>query len=739
MTTETILEGLNPAQQEAAQHIDGPLLIVAGPGSGKTRVIVHRIAYLVRTVGVAPRRICAVTFTNKAARELKERLGRLLGPTLAGDVSASTFHALCARILRQDGEAIGLDQSFAIYDQDDQLALIKRAFEAADLDPKRFPPRSVLNAISQAKAQLQDAAAFRGQVNSYYEEIVQRIYEAYQGLLTQSQAVDFDDLLLRTHHLFRDQPQVLERYQERYQHLHVDEFQDTNVAQYAIARQLAGKWQNICVVGDPDQSIYSWRHADIRNILSFQQDFPTAHVVRLEENYRSTPFILDAAQGVIAVNRQRLEKRLTTVKSGGVPVVVKEAYTESEEASWVIGEIERLAREEELRIADVAVAYRVNAQSRAFEDACLMARMPYRLVGAQRFYQRKEVKDTVAYLRLLVNSADDVSLLRIINVPSRGIGQKSMDELVRRARSRETPLYAALAQMALGEKEDTGDGLLPRAGKTALERFYHVMEGLNADSGSLEVSELADAVLERSGYRRLLEEEGLDGEERLENLRELRAVAAEFTGMTPREGLVAFLERVALVSDTDNLEEEAGALTLITLHQAKGLEFPVVFMVGMEEGLLPHIRSLDDPDEMEEERRLCYVGMTRAQERLYLVRAFRRTAMGLSAPALASRFLRDIPSHLIAPPADEERRGPRSRAEAGLAPSAAASGAAPLAAAEGAAPPFRAGERVRHPTFGDGMVMSCAPTGSDHEVTVVFSGGEVRRLLHSLAHLERGG
>ena len=729
MTTETLLEGLNLAQQEAAQYIEGPLLIVAGPGSGKTRVIVHRIAYLVRIVGVPPRRICAVTFTNKAARELKERLSRLLGPTLAGDVSTGTFHALCARILRQEGVAIGLDQSFAIYDQDDQIALIKRAFETADLDPKRFPPRSVLNAISQAKAQLQDSTAFRAQINSYYEEIVHRIYEAYQGLLTQSQAVDFDDLLLRTHHLFRDQPLLLERYQERYQHLHVDEFQDTNVAQYAIARQLAGKWQNICVVGDPDQSIYSWRHADIRNILSFQHDFPTAHVVRLAENYRSTPFILDAAQGVIAVNRRRLENRLTTVKSGGLPVVVKEAYTESDEAAWVIGEIERLAREELLRIADVAVAYRVNAQSRAFEDACLMARMPYRLVGAQRFYQRKEIKDTVAYLRLLVNSADDVSLLRIINVPSRGIGHKSVDELVRRARSRQTPLYVALAQMALGENSDTGDGLLPRAGKTALERFYHLMEGLTSDSGSLKAPELVDAVVERSGYRRLLEEEGLEGDERLENLRELRAVAAEFIGMTPREGLVAFLERVALVSDTDNLEKKAEALTLITLHQTKGLEFPVVFMVGMEEGLLPHIRSLDDPDEMEEERRLCYVGMTRAQKYLYLVRAFRRTARGASAPALASRFLRDIPSHLIAPPPDEARRAPRSPVQADVAPSGA-----PLAAL-----PFQTGERVHHPIFGDGMVMSCAVTGSDHEVMVVFSGGEVKRLLHSLAHLERGG
>ena len=722
MTTD-ILEGLNSAQREAVEQIEGPLLIVAGPGSGKTRVIVHRIAYLVRTVGVGPHRICAVTFTNKAARELRERLARLLGSSAGQEVSAGTFHALCARILRQEGEAIGLDRSFTIYDADDQRAVVKEAFELKDLDHQRFSPRAVLSAISGAKAQLLDVGAYREQVNSYYEEIVHRVYEGYETLLARNQAVDFDDLLIKTHHLFRDHSKVLERYQSRYLHVLVDEFQDTNVAQYAIARQLAGKWHNICVVGDPDQSIYSWRHADIRNILSFQRDFPDARTVTLEENYRSPPAVLEAAHGVIAVNSQRLDKRLIAQKPEGVPVFVSEAYTEEEESAWVLGEVERLRRETPLRYGDCVVAYRVNAQSRALEEACLRYGVPYRLVGALRFYQRREIKDTVAYLRVLLNPTDGVSLARIINVPPRGIGQRTLDELSRQARSRETSMFQALEGLASSAEEAP---LLPAAGKAALGRFYRRIQELKEASTTLPVAELLDLVLERTGYRDFLAEQD-DGEERLDNVQELRRVASDFYDMEPSEALAAFLERVALVTDQDNLEESTDGLTLITLHQAKGLEFPVVFMVGMEEGLLPHIRSFDDPAEMEEERRLCYVGMTRAQERLYLVRAFRRTNRGASGPALPSRFLRDIPTHLIASPEEKAAQEKRPRRDP----------VSPQEAESPVAPPLRDGDRVRHPQFGEGLVMSCSPSGQDHEVTVAFKEGGVKRLLYSFARLEK--
>ena len=726
MTTQ-LLEGLNPAQREAVEQIDGPLLIVAGPGSGKTRVIVHRIAYLVNTVDISPGRICAVTFTNKAARQLKERLAELLGPDRGGRVMAATFHALCARLLRQYGEVLGLDRAFTIYDRDDQVDVLKEAFAQIDLDPKRFSLRGVLDGISGAKAQLLDPEGYRARAGSYFEEVVARIYAAYQQLLARNQAVDFDDLLMRTHQLLRDHDAVRERCQERFLHLLVDEFQDTNPAQYAIARQLADRWKNICVVGDPDQSIYAWRHADIRNILSFQRDYPQARVVTLEENYRSSQNILDAAQGVIAANSQRVEKRLLARKPRGVPVVVSEAYTEGEEAAWVLEEADRLRRVEGQSYAGVAVAYRVNAQSRPLEEACLRYGVPYRLVGAVRFYHRREVKDILAYLRLLVNANDAVSLLRVLNVPPRGIGQKTADELVRWSRSQELPLGVAIRRL---EGDPTAAAGIPRAGRAALVRFARLLDELTEASRNTPVTELLDLVLERTGYGDHLAGE-TDAEDRLENLKELRSSAAEFAELPPSEGIASFLERAALVSDVDNLEEGEAAITLITLHQAKGLEFPVVFMIGLEEGLLPHNRSIGDDDEMEEERRLCYVGMTRAQERLYMVRAFRRRMMGgISGPTLPSRFLRDIPRELIAPTATEQRLPAPARVRIAAAAEAVRSPA-----------PLRDGDHVRHPTFGEGMVLSCAPSAGDFTVTVAFKDSDVgvKRLIHSLAKLEKVG
>ena len=738
MTTDNLLEGLNQAQQQAVQHIEGPLLIVAGPGSGKTRVIVHRVAYLMKERMVRDGNICVLTFTNKAAKELQERLSALMNPQKA-NIMAGTFHRLCTRILNRDGRAIGLEPTYTIYDRDDQLSLLKKAMAQANLDPKQFTPGAILNNISGAKAQLQDVETYRSTVGSYIEEVTLRAYEEYQRMLQANQAVDFDDLILRTHQLFAHHPEILERYQNQYRYVMVDEFQDTNIAQYQLSKQLAARSRNFAVVGDPDQSIYSWRKADIRNILSFQEDFPEAPMVLLEENYRSSANILAAAENVINGNRQRVEKRLVPMCPPGLRVFVHEAYDEGDEALWVVKEVDRLRREGKLKFGDAAVAYRVNAQSRALEEACIRHGIPYRLVGALRFYQRKEIKDVIAYLRVLNNPADDVSMERILNVPPRGIGQRSVDELNRWARTLNVPMRRAVEILADDPDVETP---IPRAGKASLARLGAMLKELQQAVAELEAADLLDLVLDRTGYRTHILSDDEQGEDRWDNVRELRTVAADFAGVPPPEGLAAFLEQVALVSDADNAEQSDG-VTLITLHQAKGLEFPTMFMVGMEEGMLPHIRSFDDPGEMEEERRLCYVGMTRAKERLYLTHAFRRRLMGNSLPGIPSRFLSDIPRELITTPESEREGQQQSR-------SASRTGSRALAGMQGRTigaeagestigpPPFDPGDRVTHAAFGEGVVVSCKAVKDDYEVTVAFDGSGVKRLLHSLAKLGAG-
>ena len=977
-----VLKDLNPSQREAVEAVDGPLLILAGPGSGKTRVITHRIAHLVVTYGISPRSIAAVTFTNKAAREMRDRLfgksqsdptSPLLGDlwNMRSDFSVATFHALCSQILRREADYAGLDRSFVIYDQEDQLVVLKQVMEQLQIDPQRFPPRSILSAISAAKSQLIEPDAYPQGLSNPMERNIAQAYQRYQELLHSNNAVDFDDLLLKTQVLFRDHQSVLERYRSRFEYLLIDEFQDTNVAQYSIAKQLASKHRNICVVGDPDQAIYSWRNADIRNILSFERDYPDAKKVTLEENYRSTGAIVEAATEVISANRQRLGKSLTTQKGRGNPLFVSEAYDPDEEAQQVLREIDRLKREEGHSLGDCAVMYRVNAQSRALEEVCLRYGIPYKLIGGLRFYQRREIKDVIAYLRVIHNPYDEVSLRRIINVPPRGIGQRTLDQLIHTARVRNLPVYTAVQLMA-----ETGeDGARPNR---AVARFLHIINTLMEYAGSLSVEELIDAVLERAGYGEHLRAEGEQGLERLENIRELRSTAHEFQPMEPEErlsaflegaapvsdvdsleeggdgitrntlhqdieypmawdpvrvvmvdvadarrggsGLVcpdpecssemvaaqgpknawhfrhakypcqgylhytivkllaqrlserldgatpfqlrypcwdcdvkfhnqdafawadgnvqlvkkeresvegarikpditlchgedkplafievvdthppeesvlavglpvfvvnasypllhslrdatksisplevsavynvtcgelakgtrsiegytrnatepderlsAFLEGVALVSDVDSLEEGTDAITLITLHQAKGLEFPVVFIVGLEEGLLPHSRSIDDPDQMEEERRLFYVGMTRAKERLYLTRAFRRGFWGNTSAVRPSRFLGDVPQRLIT---SLSMAGQKS-AVPGLQGDAA--GGENTAVAIEA--PLKDGDRVRHSKFGEGIVVSCMPTSQDYEVTVAFKGESgIKKLLYSFAPLQK--
>ena len=729
-----ILEGLNPAQREAVEAIDGPLLIVAGPGSGKTRVITHRVAYLMRVCGISPYRILAVTFTNKAARELKDRLQRLVG-TRADQLTVGTFHAFCAALLRREGKHIGLDSSFTIYDDEDQMNLIKQAMEQAEIDPKRYPPRAVQGVISRAKSLLLDSHSLSLNHQSYFEEQAAKVYQRYEELLTRNTGVDFDDLLFKTVQLFRNNPEVLERYQRRFLHILIDEFQDTNVVQYVLAKLLAEEYKNICVVGDADQSIYAWRHADIRNILSFQKDFSEARTITLEENYRSTSTILEAAKHLISTNRMRLAKDLWTRKEGGHPVAVHEVYDEEEEAKFVIGEADRLAREEGFKRGDCAVMYRVNAQSRALEEACLRYGMKYRLVGGVRFYQRREVKDVMCYLRLINNPNDEVSLTRVINVPLRGIGQRSVEELTRWARSQSLPLFDALGHVAQGQTEGgvPGHPMSPRVARPIVG-FFQLLSGLVEDSKRLNVVELIDAVLERTAYRQYIFDRVEKAEERWENITELRNTAQEFRLAEPPDGLTDLLERLALVADVDNYEESPDALTLITLHQAKGLEFPVVFMVGMEDGLLPHVRSLDSAEEIEEERRLCYVGMTRSKDRLYLLRAFKRGFMGSGGPARgASRFLYEIPGHLVTPPMSvaQPKKSPWEVWEPSVAIATEP---------EPELPALNTGDKVRHPTFGEGMVVSCTSSGHDYEVTVAFTEGVgVKRLLLSYAHLEKLG
>jgi len=730
-----ILAGLNPAQREAVEAIEGPVLVLAGPGSGKTRVLTHRVAYLVRECGIPPYNIMAVTFTNKAAGEMRTRLAELIGTRLQ-KLTIGTFHAICVRILRREAEASGLRRDFVIYDSSDQLSLVRQALKALNLDDKTYRPQAIHGAISRAKNELITSQNFRPQ--TYWQEIAGRVYKRYQELLAANNALDFDDLLMGAANLFREHPDVLDKYQRRYLYILVDEWQDTNTAQYELVRLLASKRRNVFVVGDEDQSIYGWRGADFRNLRRFRSDFPEARLILLEKNYRSTQVILDVANAIIAPNVHRTPKKLYTDKGKGVPIVVHEAYNEVEEAQYVVETIGRLVAQGEARPGDCAVMYRTNAQSRALEDAFVWAGMPYKLVGATRFYARAEIKDVLAYLRVIHNPADNVSLARILNVPRRGIGARTRAALESLAAQMGTSLYGALqvlkkeTEETEGNSENRGKVLTARMRKPLLQ-FAELLDGLIAIRDKVSVPELLDRMLEVTGYESYLRDGTEEGEDRWSNVMELFTVAREYAALSPDEALATFLEEVSLVSDVDNLDESADAPTLLTLHSAKGLEFPVVFIIGLEDGLLPHSRSFDDVEQMEEERRLCYVGITRAKERVYLVHAFRRTLYGFSDVSLPSRFLEDIPNHLVAgravkkTPAKQGKRRFRRQTEW-------ASPAAPRPVAK-----FYAGERVRHSTFGEGIVVESRLRDGDEEVTVAFEEKGVKRLLASFAKMEKLG
>jgi len=732
------LDGLNDQQRLAVLHVDGPLLIHAGAGSGKTRVLTQRIAYLIESGHARPWQLMAVTFTNKAAREMKERILHLVGDA-AREITIGTFHAICVRLLRAEYRLAGRP-TFTIYDEDDSLRVVKEAMAAAGISERNFSPGAVRGGISKAKNEMLTPEQFEKKVARYYDEVVSRVYTAYQQRLAENRALDFDDLLLKTVQHLQENPERRVYLSNRFRYISVDEYQDTNKVQYLFATLLASEHRNICVVGDADQGIYSWRGADIRNILEFENDYPDAVIVHLEQNYRSTGTILEAANQVVAHNRLRKPKNLWTENERGMPIRRKVAYDEEQEAQFVAQEITSLVRNGVVGRSGCAVMYRTNAQSRALEDAFMREGLPYMLIGGLRFYERKEVKDVLAYLRLIYNPTDTISFQRIVNTPPRGIGPATVVALQTWARRHGMSLREAVRHAA-----DIPD-LAARAVK-AVQAFGEVLDDIERASEESNVYELLDYVLHRSGFAAHLRDGSDEGEDRWRNVEELGTVARDFETLPPREGLESFLENVALVSDVDSLQEDVDAVTLITLHAAKGLEFPVVFITGLEEGIFPHSRALDDQRQMEEERRLAYVGITRAREYLYLVSAERRMLYGNPQYNEPSRFVEEIPAELMTVMGGRSLRSTVRSSAVG----AGWGSERPISTSWGATqeqpprpqvsePQFITGEKVQHKHFGVGIVVSSTVNGGDEEVLVEFRdkrGGAVRKtLIASLAALE---
>ncbi len=711
---EELLADLNPAQREAVLHVDGPLLVVAGAGSGKTRVLTHRVAHLIRAHGIKPNEILAITFTNKAATEMRERLERMLGRT-ARAIWILTFHAACGRMLRREAERLGYRSSFTIYDQADQVRLVKACLEELGKDPKRFTPRGIHAQISNAKNQLVTPEEYTARVSSFWDQTVAEVYELYQRRLFRSNAVDFDDILMLTVQVLERFPEARERWQTAFRHVLVDEYQDTNHAQYRLLQLLAEKHRNVFAVGDPDQSIYAFRGADIRNILDFERDFGGAGVVALEQNYRSTNRILEAANAVIGNNRDRKPKRLWSELGDGDPVEVVEVEDEHAEARFVAAEIARLV-EGGASASEIAVFYRTNAQSRVLEDVLVRQGVPYQVIGGPRFYERAEIKDAVAYLAVLNNPTDAVSLMRIANRPRRGIGDTSIQRLVAQADALGVSLWEAL-----GDPEAAG---VATASSRAIRSFRTVMESLMSAAQELGVDELLQAVLERSGTIEAYEaERTIEARGRLENLEELVGSAQEYRRRVDEPSLAGFLEEVQLQSDQDTLVSDEAQVTLMTIHNAKGLEYRAVFLIGMEEGIFPHSRSIED-NEVEEERRLAYVGMTRAMERLTLTHATARSLYGRRDYNLPSRFLDELPASV-----HRERLRPASwagytQSERQVAPRE-----------ERELPALSTGDSVRHGSLGEGVVTHIEAGGV---VTVRFAAdGSERRLMIEYAPLEK--
>lgn len=735
--------GLNPQQAEAVINTEGPMLIMAGAGSGKTKVLTCRVANLLQK-GVRPYRILAITFTNKAAAEMRERVNNMSGPS-AKDVWLFTFHAFCARFLRMEIDKLpGYGGNFAIYDTADSQNLIKQILKEMNLDDKRFQPSGILSRISNAKNALQDAAAFARQAGDFYEQKVADIYSRYEQKLQLNNALDFDDLLMLSIKLLQENKEVREKYQDRFDYLLVDEYQDTNHAQYLLTKFLAAKHRNICVVGDADQSIYGWRGADIQNILDFEKDYPDAKVIKLEQNYRSTQIILDAANAVIENNTGRKPKNLWTENKSGADIIYFQAVDERDEARFVIEQLQNLQRTENKKLGDMAILYRTNTQSRIFEEMLIKSGISYNMVGGLKFYERKEIKDIIAYLRVIFNPADSLSLLRIINVPKRGIGDASLAKIQVYAAANNVSLFEAVSNAA------AIDGLSSRFVSKLDDLAGIIFELMNL-ANEAPVEDLIDRVLRDTGYLEELENERTpQAQSRIDNLHELISVAQEFAASEEENNLENFLAHVALVSDIDDTELGEDAITLMTLHSSKGLEFPVVFLVGMEEGLFPHARTLMDETEIEEERRLCYVGITRAKEKLFLSSTKMRTIYGNTVTYPPSRFLQEIPARLVKTIKRQERfsalenfkqvsekYSARPQKPASTFNPHSFMPQKPAAAAGGTGTRFNTGDRVSHSKWGEGMVVSVKDSPDGQEVKVAFAGAGVRSLLTKYAVLKK--
>ena len=737
-----LLNGMNPRQKEAVLHTDGPLLLMAGAGSGKTRVLTHRIAYLIEEKEVNPWNIIAITFTNKAAKEMKERVNAILASG-GEDVWVSTFHSMCVRILRRDVDFIGYNRNFTIIDSSEQLTLMKRILKELNIDPKKYDPRSILGTISQAKNSLQTPQDFTKMQGSYYEEIAAKCYAAYQKELQYNQCMDFDDLIMNTIRLFEEHPDSLTYYQNKFHYIHVDEYQDTNHAQYTLVNLLAGRFRNLCVVGDADQSIYGWRGADMQNILDFEKDYPDAAVILLEQNYRSTKNILSAANQVIENNSNRKPKNLWTENKEGNKITYYRADNERDETRFIVDRMQEEIRSNHRNYGDFAILYRTNAQSRVMEETLLKANIPYKMVGGHKFYDRKEIKDILAYLNVLANPQDSISFERIVNSPKRGIGPGSIEKLRSFASLHEWPLLEAAQNVDLAN-------IGGKAGQQ-LGAFGEMIQEVTQMIPYLTVTELTKEVLDRSGYLEDLKiQNTLEAQARIENLEEFLTVTQEFDKQfeqqneedadAPEEKLTVFLNDLALVSDIDNLEEDASQVTLMTLHAAKGLEFPVVFLIGLEEGVFPLSRALMEESELEEERRLAYVGITRAEEALYLTNAFSRTLYGRTQYNRPSRFVEEIDQELLeiegmrptpkkTPVFAKKTAYSYKQPETAVVPSKSATG--------GENNSWKPGDKVKHKKWGLGTVVRVSGTSKDLELDVAFPSQGVKRLLAAFAPIEK--
>ena len=716
------LEQLNPQQRKAVSAGNGPVLVLAGPGSGKTRVLTQRIAYLIAYEGVRPYQILAVTFTNKAAKQMETRVDDLLGEQATQGMMLGTFHSTCARILRREADLLPVEANYVIFDADDQVRLTKSIIRELNLNEKLYRPHSVHAAISNAKNELIGADDYP--TTTYRDEVVKRVYVEYQKRLIASNAVDFDDLLVYTAQLLEGNPEVREKYAQRFRHVLVDEFQDTNIAQYTLIKHLASAHKNIFVVGDPDQSIYRWRGADWRNVQRFEQDYPGAQVILLEQNYRSRQTILDAAMSVIDRARNRKRKQLFTERGQGEKLFYYEAPDDYAEASFIVDTIAQLVASKQFEPGECAVMYRTNAQSRLLEEAFLQARLPYRLVGAQRFYGRREVKDMMAYLRLSYNANDEASLTRIINVPTRGIGTKTITSLYTAARAIGLTPGAMLLDLARGS-DSSHWGQFSNRAAISLANFGAMLTNWHAAASVYTVTELFDRIVTDIGYKEYLDDGSEEGTERWENVSELRRLTQEYATRTIEE----FLQDVALISDQDTMAEEVNAPTLLTLHAAKGLEFGTVFIVGLDDGILPHNRSFDEPEEMEEERRLFYVGITRAKDKLYLVRSVQRGGRGYAEDTYPSRFLDDIPPDLLI------GRARTGRTLRGRPPETLWASHTKPKTASIIESKYHAGTKVQHSLWGEGIVLNSRIQDDDEIVEVVFETVGIKRLAASLANL----